>query len=186
MFLCVFSSCIKEDNKAFQGKSVAEIDASPLNSANATTGYPVLTRIPAFARPVVTTDSTLRRLNGTVRIRVNLVGPQENREYKVGYKIFSAPAITTIAFPATPAGQVPAAAGANLAVLDAVAGTHYAPLSGVCTIPANSSFGFIDVNILNAAATPGQARFLGIQLDSTGSLAPNPNYNKLGLIIDQR
>ncbi len=56
----------------------------------------------------------------------------------------------------------------------------------MCTIPANSSFGYIDINIINAGATAGQARFVGIQLDSTGSLMPNPNYNKLGLTIDQR
>jgi hypothetical protein len=67
-----------------------------------------------------------------------------------------------------------------------VAGTHYTALNGKLTIPAKSSFGYIDVQVLNAGASAGQAKFLGIQLDSTGSVLPNPNYNKIGLIIDQR
>jgi len=59
-------------------------------------------------------------------------------------------------------------------------------LSGKVTIPANSSFGYIDITILNPGPTAGQARFIGIQLDSTGTVLPSPNYNKVGLVIDQR
>lgn len=184
--LIFFTSCIKQIDKTFQGSTVVEMDPSPLNSANATAGYPVLTRIPAFGIPLRTTDSTLRRLNGTVRIRINLVGPQSDQSQTVGYKVMDVSPLTTIAFPATATGQTPSAAAATLAVSNAVSGTHYTALSGTCTIPAQSSFGYIDVNIVNGAATAGQARFLGIQLDSTGTLKPNPNYNKIGLIIDQR
>lgn len=184
--LVLLSSCIKQIEKQMQGSSVAEIDATPLNSSNAITGYTVLSKIPAFARPVLTTDSTLRRLNGTVRVRVNLVGPQVNSQVTVGYKIMTASPLTTFAFPATATGQTPAASAATLNVSNAVAGTHYAPLSGLCTIPANSSFGYIDIAMINGPASAGQARFIGIQLDSTGTLMPNPNYNKLGLVVDQR
>jgi hypothetical protein len=98
----------------------------------------------------------------------------------------SASPITSLAFPATPAGQTPAAASGTLTVQNAVSGTHYTALSGLCTIPKDSSFGYINIQILNAGATAGQARFLGIQLDSSGTLKPNPNYNKIGLTIDQR
>jgi hypothetical protein len=52
--------------------------------------------------------------------------------------------------------------------------------------PANSSFGYLDIQILNAGASAGQAKFLGIQLDSTGTLMPSVNYRSLGLVIDQR
>lgn len=181
-----FSSCIKQIDKTFKGETVVEIDATPLNSANATAGYPVLTRIPADAIPLRTTDSTLRRLNGIVRIRVNLVGPQIGEAKTIGYKVMTSTPITTIAFPATATGQTPSAAAATLAVTNAVAGTHYTALSGTCTIPAQSSFGYIEIPIINGGATAGQARFIGIQLDSSGTLKPNPNYNKLGLVIDQR
>lgn len=190
----LFTSCIKEDDKAFRGTPVAEIDATPLNSVATGVNYPVLTRIPFGGRPIVAaSDSTLRRWNGTVRIRVNLVGPQVNEDQTVGYKVFGGSPVATIAYGATltaaqapPNGQTPAQPAATLNVLDAVAGTHYNALPGKVTIPANSSFGYIDVVIRNNGATAGQARFLGIQLDSTGTLMPNPNYNKIGITIDQR
>jgi hypothetical protein len=184
--LSLFTSCIKQIDKTFQGTTVVEIDPTPLNSANATAGYPVLTRIPAFGIPLRTSDSTLRRLNGTVRIRINLVGPQSDQSQTVGYKVMTVSPLTTISFPATATGQTPSAASGTLAIQNAVSGTHYTALSGTCTIPPQSSFGYIDVNILNPGATAGQARFLGIQLDSTGTVKPNPNYNKLGLVMDQR
>jgi hypothetical protein len=184
--LVLLFSCIKQVEKQMQGNSVAEIDATPLNSSNAIAGYPVLAKIPAFARPILTADSTLRRLNGTVRVRINLVGPQVNNALTVGYKIMSTSPLTTFSFPATASGQTPSAAAATLNVTNAVSGTHYTPLSGLCTIPANSSFGYIDIAMINGAPSPGQARFIGIQLDSSGTLLPNPNYNKLGLVIDQR
>ncbi len=65
-------------------------------------------------------------------------------------------------------------------------GTHYTALSGIVTIPADSSFGYINVPILNGGATAGQARFLGLQLNETGSVKPSVNYSQLGLVIDQR
>lgn len=181
----IFSSCIKQIDKTFQGETVVEIDATPLNSVASGQTYPILTRIARHGIPVATSDSTLRRLNGTVRIRLNLVGPQNGTDKTIGYKIFGSP-ITSVSFPATASGQTPTTASGTLAVQNAVAGTHYTALSGICTIPANSSFGYIDLPILNAGSTAGQARFIGIQLDSTGTLKPNPNYNKLGLVIDQR
>jgi len=184
--LSLFTSCIKQIDKTFQGTSVVEIDPTVLNSANATAGYPVLTRIPRLGVPIATSDFTLRRLNGTVRIRVNLVGPQSDQSQTVGYKIMAASPLTSIAFPATATGQTPSAAAATLSIQNAVSGTHYTALSGTCTIAPQTSFGFIDVAIINNGPTAGQARFLGIQLDSSGTLKPNPNYNKIGLVIDQR
>jgi hypothetical protein len=190
----VLGSCIKQLDKKFTGAPVVEIDATPLNSVATGVTYPVITRIPTDAKPIVNSrDSSLRRWNGTVKIRVNLVGPQMAQDQTVGYKIFTTSPVATIAYAATltaaqapPTGQTPSAAAATLNVLPAIEGTHFEALSGKVTIPANSSFGYINVVIRNNGATAGQARFLGIQLDSTGTLLPNPNYNKLGLTIDQR
>jgi len=179
------SSCIKQIDKTYAGPTVVELDPGVLNSNATGVTYPIIPRNLKQGIPVATTDSTLRRYSGTVRLRINLVGPHSEKDETVGYKIFSTP-ITTIAFPATITGQTPSAGAANLAVSDAVSGTHYAPLSGKATIPAKSSFGFIDIQILNPGAAAGQARFIGIQLDSTGTVLPNPNYNKVGLVIDQR
>ena len=186
MSILALSSCIKQIDKTFQGQTVVEIDPTVLNSANATAGYPVLTRIPAEGIPLRTADSTLRRLNGIIRVRVNLVGPQSDQAQTIGYKVLTASPITSVSFPATATGQTPSAAAATLAVTNAVAGTHYTSLSGSCTIAAKSSYGYIEIPIINGGATAGQARFLGIQLDSSGTLKPNPNYNKIGLAIDQR
>jgi hypothetical protein len=181
-----FVSCIKQIDKTYQGKPVAEIDASPLNSNAVGVNFPILTRVVPEGRPVSTTvDSTLRRFAGTVKVRVNLVGPQSDKEETVGYKVVGSP-ITSIAFPATITGQTPSRAAATLAVSDAIAGTHYTQLSGKLTIPAKSSFGYIDIQVLNPGPTAGQARYIGLRLDSTGSILPSVNYMQLGLVIDQR
>ncbi|MES2881712.1 MAG: hypothetical protein V4676_06160 [Bacteroidota bacterium] len=178
-------SCIKQSEKTFTGNTVVELDAAVLNATATGVTYPILTRKALHGVPVATTDSTLRRFTGLVRLRINLVGPQSNKDETIGYKIFGSP-ITSIAFPATATGQTPSQALGTLAVSSAVSGTHFSPLNGVVTIPAKSSFGFIDLQVVNGAATAGQARFLGIQLDSSGTIKPNPNYNKIGLVIDQR
>jgi len=179
-----FVGCIKNKDKIFAG-SQAEIDATSWNSNAAGLTYPIMTRVPRFDFVTGSTDSTLRRTAGTVRLRINLIGAPSKSEQTVGYQVFSSP-VSTVAFPATITGQTPAAAAGTLTVLDAVAGTHYAALSGKVTIPADSSFGYINVQVLNPGPTAGQARFLGIRLDSTGSLKPAVNYSQLGLVIDQR
>jgi hypothetical protein len=188
-------ACIKNDLKTWNGE-LAEIDLAAWNANGPGLTYPFVTRIPAANRALTTgcPDSTLRRSAGTIQVRINLVGAQSGNDETVGYTIFNSP-ITTIAFPATiaantglgcPAAQTPAAASATLNVADAVSGTHYAALSGKVTIPKGTSFGYISIPVLNPGATAGQARFIGIQLDSTGSVKPSVNYNKVGLFVDQR
>lgn len=181
----VIAGCIKNNDTVYVSR-LAEIDAASWNANAAGVSYPILTRrVPDNRALSTSVDSTLRRLNGSTRVRINLIGQQSDKDETVGYKIFSSP-ITSISFPATISGQTPSAAAATLAVSDAVAGTHYTTLAGKVTIPAKSSFGYIDISILNPGATAGQARFLGIQLDSSGSVLPSPNYNRVGLVIDQR
>lgn len=190
----ILGSCIKQIDKRYTGNSVVEFDATTLNSVAAGVSYPILTRIPFGGRPIVAAaDSTLRRWSGTVRIRINLVGPQSDEDQTVGYKVFGGSPVATIAYGATltaaqapPTGQTPSQPAATLTVTDAIAGTHYTALSGMVTIPANSSYGYIDVAVRNNGAAAGQAKFLGLQLDSSGTLKPNPNYNKIGITIDQR
>lgn len=178
------SSCIKNDPVLFTGQA-AEIDQAVWNANAAGLTYPILTRTPAENRPVTTADSTLRRTAGTIRVRVNQVGPQSSKEETVGYKLFASP-VTSVSFPATASGQTPAAAAGTLSVINAVAGTHFTQVSGKVTIPANSSFGYITIPVLNAGPTSGQAVFIGIELDETGTIKPSVNYSKLGLILDQR
>lgn len=196
--LFVVNGCIKNDPVIFQDQ-LAEFDATSWNANAAGLNYPILGRIPAYGRVSTTNDSTLRRFAQTVRLRINLNGPQSPKSETVGYELFTSP-VTTFAMPATascsPANfpatcpvawtQTPTAAAATLTVKDAVAGTHFVALSGLVTIPANSSFGFIDLQIVNPGATAGEGRFIGLKLNNSGSLKASENYSRLGLVIDQR
>ncbi|MBO9657481.1 MAG: DUF4843 domain-containing protein, partial [Chitinophagaceae bacterium] len=135
-----------------------EIDATVLNNPASGKDFPLLTKIPADGRPVITTDANLTRTSGLVKLRVNLVAPQRGTAERLTYKVI--PAETT-----------------------AVAGTHY-NISGTLEIPANSSFGYIEVQVLNPGPTTG-TKDLVLELESNSSLKSNPNYNKVGLRIAQ-
>jgi hypothetical protein len=176
--------CIKNDPVVFTDVQ-AELDATSWNANAAGLTYPIIGRNPGYGRVANTTDSTLRRFPQTIKIRVNLLGSQVTKNETLGYELFSSP-ITSFSMPATIAGQTPAAAAATLAVSDAVAGTHFAPLTGTLNFPAGSSFAFIDVTILNPGSTAGAGRFLGIRLNNNGSIKRALNYSELGLVIDQR
>lgn len=182
--LVSFSSCIK-NNPVILNSRVAEFDATALNSNAAGLTYPILGRIPGYGRVANTLDSSLRRYQQTVKLRVNLVGPQSSQNETVGYEIFTSP-ISTFSMPATISGQTPSAAAATLTVTDAVAGTHFTALSGTLTIPANSSFGYLDLPVLNPGPTAGSGRFIGLRLNDNGTIKASFNYRELGLVIDQR
>ena len=164
----------------------AEFDATAVNANAAGLTYPILTRIPAINRVTNTTDSTLRRISGTIMIRVNLVGRQSSKDETVSYSVSPVSALDSIVFPATAAGQAPAAPSGKIFLRNAIAGTDYGALSGIVTIPANSSFGFITINILNTGARPAGGSYLGLKLTGMGTIQPSINYSELGLVIDQR
>lgn len=155
-----FLSCdkLKEDRTIFTDNFV-EIDATVLNAPATGKEFPLLVRLPQGGRPVITAqDPLITRTSGKVQLRVNLVAAQRGNAETLTFKVV--PAETT-----------------------AVAGTHY-QTSGTLQIPANSSFGFIEVEILNPGATTG-TKDLVLELESSASLKANPNYNKVGLRIAQ-
>ena len=189
------SGCVKNDPIIWKG-SLVELDAAIWNANGAGLTYPILTRIPAVNRALSSAcpDSTLRRFPQTVRVRINLVGAQSGKDIPVSYEVFSSP-VTSVSFPATiaanaglgcPTAQTPSAAAATLTVSDAAAGTHFTALSGTTVIPANSSFGYIDIQILNPGPTAGAARFIGIRLKDNEDVKASANYKEAGFIIDQR
>jgi hypothetical protein len=177
--------CIKNDPVIFEDRQV-EIDATSWNANAAGLTYPIIGRIPGYGRVANTTDSTLRRLSGTIRIRLNLIGAHLTKGETIGYEIHAASPIASFNMPATITGQTPAAAAATLTVTNAVAGTHYSALSGKVDFPANNSFAFLEIPILNPGSTAGSGRYLGIKLNNTGTLKAAVNYSELGLVIDQR
>lgn len=179
------SGCIKNDPVLIEGAKV-EFDATALNPNAVGLTFPILARVPAFGRVANTTDSTLRRSPQTIRVRINLVGAQLSSPGTVGYEVSTTSPISTFNMPATITGQTPSAPAGTLAISNAVAGTDYVALSGKIDFPANSSFAFINITILNPGPTAGQGKYIGLKLNNSGSIQPSVNYSELGLVIDQR
>jgi hypothetical protein len=155
------TSCIKNEEPIYNG-TVVEMDAATWNANSVGVTYPILTRQPAAGRASSSanaSDSTITRRSGTVQLRVNLVGAQRTTPTDITYTV-------------------------DATSSTAVAGTHYAPLSGKVTIPANSSFGFIPVQILDPGATTG-TKDLIITLTGGTNVSVNENYKSVGLRISQ-
>ena len=158
-FFLLISSCVKNDDVLYID-TVVEMDAATWNANSVGVTYPVLTRRPAAGRASTTAlDPALSRTSGTIQLRVNLVGAHRSTDTEVTYEI-----ITTST--------------------TAVAGTHYAALPGKVVIAGNSSFGVIDVSILNLgpSATPVD---LVIRITSGTNAKLNTNYTTVGLRISQ-
>lgn len=151
------SSCIKEGNIVYNGIEL-EWDAATYNANAAGVTYPILTRVAGYGRAVVTTDPTITRTSGSIKFRVNLVGAQRSSPITVNYTVLSS--VTT-----------------------AVAGTHY-NTSGTFTIPANSSFGEVQVDILNPGATSGMTDLV-LELVPTSDIKISANDKDLGIRIAQ-
>src|SRR5687767_11180062 len=154
----VLNGCIKNDPVIYEDTKI-EFDAAIWNANGAGLTYPILTRVPAQNIATGTGQPTITRTSGSVQLRVNLVGAQH-------------------ASPITFTCQV--VAGESTAV----AGTHYAAPSGTGTIPANSSFGFITIDILNPGAASG-SKVLVLQLTDNAEVKVSLNYAKVGLSIAQ-
>lgn len=161
LFITVLlSSCIKNNEVLYNGSKV-EIDAATWNANAVGVTYPILTRQPAAGRASSSTfasDSIITRRSGVVRLRVNLVGAQKSSDTQVNYTVDAAST--------------------------AVSGTHFAALPGKVIIPANSSFGFIEITILNPGPTTG-SKDLIIKLSDGTDVSVNANYSTVGLRISQ-
>jgi len=156
----LLGSCVKNELPVFTAP-VAEFDAATWNANAAGLSFPILTRVPGYGRAASASDPLLTRTSpGIKKFRVNLVGQQLPTETEV-YVIMNSTTST------------------------AVAGTHYRSFSPVVKIPANTSFGEVEVDILNPGVA-GAARTLELILSSgTNGVTSNPNYNKIRLSIAQ-
>ena len=152
------NGCIKNDEVIYKG-TVIEFDAAVWNANGAGLTYPILTRVPAQGVATGSGQPTLTRSSGTIQLRVNLVGAQRSTPVTFTYQVVGAEST-------------------------AVAGTHYTALTGTGTIPANSSFGLIPVEILNPGASSG-SKILVIQITDNAEVKVSVNYSKVGLSIAQ-
>lgn len=159
--IAFLGSCIKNENPVFV-KSVVEFDAAAYNANAAGFTYPILTRVPGYGRAASSSDPSLSRANtGVKKFRVNLIGGQLPTPTKVFYQVFSG---TT-----------------------AIEGVHYKKPSGEVTIPANSSFGEMEIEILNpgAPATPGPVDLRLLLTGGENGVTSSTNYRIIGLRIAQ-
>ncbi len=161
----LLSSCIKDDVKSFQGNTVVEFDATVFNSVAPGFTYPILVRAAGYGRAVSTADPSITRTSGQVKLRVNLVGQQRSTVEVISYQVFTV----------TPTS--PNLLGAS--------GTHY-NTSGTFTIPANSSFGEVVINILNPGVSSTIAREVHLELQgSSTNIKASENYKKIAIRIAQ-
>jgi hypothetical protein len=151
------SSCIKE-NPVILERFFVEFDAATYNANAAGQTYPILTRLVRYGEAQNNADPVLTRTSGLVKFRINLVGPQRATATTITYQVV--------------------ATGTT-----AVSGTHFTT-TGTTTIPANSSFGEIEVTILNPGAATG-SRDLILELGGAADLPPSENDKRLGIRIAQ-
>lgn len=154
----LFIGCTKNDPVIFSGTQI-EFDASTWNANAAGITYPILTRVPREGAATPSANALLTRTTGTITLRVNLVGAQRSTATDFTFKVVDTE--TT-----------------------AVVGTHYTALSGTGSIAANSSFGYINIPVLNPGATTG-SKILVLQLLDNATVKANVNYAKVGLSIAQ-
>jgi hypothetical protein len=117
--------------------------------------------VPGYGRAALSSDPALSRTNpGIKKFRVNLVGPQNPNPIKVFYTTFAG---TT-----------------------AVENVHYKTLKGELTIPANSSFGEAEVEILNPGPNTPSTRLLNLILTGgDNGVTSSANYRVISLRIAQ-
>jgi hypothetical protein len=168
---------LEETRFIYDGDPLIEFDATSLNAVTSPRTYPILTRVPGYGRGVIASavpatgvvaDPLLTRTSGTVKFRVNLMTAQLPNDQVIQYRVV--------------ATEKDATTGADVTVTTATA-AHYTT-SGTFTIPANSSFGEVTVQILNPGAS-ATARDLVLELLGNAEVKPSVNYAKLGLRIAQ-
>ena len=159
LMLFTLTGCVKNDLTIYQDAAKVEWDASTWNANSVGVTYPFMTRVPTQNAATPTSQPSLTRTTGTVQLRVNLVGALRSTETNFDFIVVGTE--TT-----------------------AVAGKHYTAITGRGTIPAKSSFGYINVDILNPGATTGTVDLV-LQLIDNSNIIASVNYAKVGLRIAQ-
>jgi hypothetical protein len=176
----VLVGCIKPTDPLFT-ENIAELDVASYNANFGSQPFYFTTRQPLPGRAVLSADAFIARTASVASFRVNMTGSQKTTPIKVKYQTFivgPANVNTNVAYGAP--------ISATLTAIDAVAGTHYGTVSGVCTIPPNSSFGTIDIPIINSGVSSLQTAILGIELLNGGDIKVSENYKKVAFAISQK
>ncbi|WP_439881263.1 hypothetical protein ACSX1A_19245 [Pontibacter sp. MBLB2868] len=168
------TSCIENEDIVLK-QDFVELDAATYNSNALDKDYPVISRKPTPGRQVYTAttngwpaDPSINRTSGTVQLRVNLVGHQSDVAQELTYVVVPNETYAS--------GTINADA--------AVQGTHF-NVSGKVTIPANSSFGYIDVEILNPGTALATEKLIVLELAGNDKLKPNPLDKRVAILINK-
>lgn len=153
-----FTSCIKQSTKVITDTQL-EFDATVLNSPAVGKTFPLLTRVPLYGVAVSTANPAIGRASGAIKFRVNVIGAQTTAARTYTYVVVGAE--TT-----------------------AVSGTHFTT-SGTFTVPANSSFGEITVNVVDPGVSSATPVNLVLELKDGGDAKAAVNYRFLGITISQ-
>ncbi|RAU83933.1 hypothetical protein [Pontibacter arcticus] len=165
------TSCIEND-EITPTKEFIEIDAATYNSNALGKDYPVLNRKPGEGRQVLTQGTTadplISKSTGIIKLRVNLVARQSDVAQEFTYVVVPNETYTT----ATINGEA------------AVQGTHF-KTSGKFTIPANSSFGYIELEILNSVEPLATEKLIVLEIQGNAKYSPNPTDKRVGILINK-
>jgi hypothetical protein len=173
------TSCIDNEDTVIK-KDFLEFDAATFNSFGLQKNYPVLSRHQSegnYGRGLTTADAVINRNSGTIRFRVNLVGPHRSTDTQITYSVVPGETYQT----------TNATTGAIIIdAQPAVQGTHFTT-SGTMTIPANSSFGIVEVQILNPGEALETEKLIVLELQGSegANLPANPNYRRIGILINK-
>jgi hypothetical protein len=171
----MFSSCIKQDEPLFT-ESVVEFDLATWTAKSGGNPFPIVTRTPSsFGRALLTTNNPATGLpwdpvvtrtnvapNDTVRMRINVVGPQSSSPQVINVRVAS-----------------------NFST--ATPGVHFDLLDTQVTIPANSSFGVARWVVRNPGppAVAGTSVLAVFELVGNDTFKPSENFKYLGWLIAQ-
>jgi len=149
----IFTSCMPKDELVYTGPDVVEFKNH------------LLSRVAARQPAGVTLNAALSRTasvntRGTDTIYVNLVGPQKSTPTEIGFTVGS--------------------------TSTAVAGTHYnfRPAGSTkVTIPANSSTGYLLVDMIPGSIVGSTTFPLVLTLTGNGEIQPSANYKTFTLTL---
>lgn len=160
-----FSSCTKETKTIYEAQTYVEFDANVFNAPIAPYAYTVVTRIVPYGYASATTYPLITRASGTIKLRVNLVGPVSGSDVEIPYTVLTNPT------PVSPNAL-------------AVEGTHFTT-GRTMRIPANSTYGEITITILNPGVSSSTLREVHLQLENSNTVKAATTYNKIAVRISQ-
>lgn len=150
-------SCIEQEYPLFED-SLVEWDATVMNNPVLGKDFPLLVRVPRPTFALAPSDPLITRRTGTLKLRVNFVSPQKEKDEIISFRIVTDE--TT-----------------------AVEGVHYS-ISNQVTIGANSSFADVLLEILNPGPGTGSVDLV-LELLGNDIVKPSELYKRVGIRISQ-